>query len=139
MDSINLKDPFKGHAPGADDDGTGVVNNLEALRGLLAGGFKPATPVEIHWYAAEEVGLRGSSDVAKKYKARKVEIQAFMQMDMTAYFRPGSKEVIALLPDYVDNDLNEFVKTLVDEYNSIPWAMEEPVSVQQVNLLYDRN
>jgi len=36
--------------PGADDDGTGTVNLLEALRVLMEGGFQPATPVEFHWY-----------------------------------------------------------------------------------------
>jgi bacterial leucyl aminopeptidase len=49
MDSINLSNPTSGRAPGADDDGTGSVNLLEAFRTLLAAGFKPKTPVEFHW------------------------------------------------------------------------------------------
>lgn len=40
-------------APGADDDGSGTVTILEALRGLLASGLKPTRNVEFQWYAAE--------------------------------------------------------------------------------------
>ncbi|KAG2011785.1 aminopeptidase [Coprinopsis cinerea AmutBmut pab1-1] len=126
MDSVNLNDPLNGTAPGADDDGSGVVNVLEVLRSLLAAGFQPATPVEFHWYAAEEAGLRGSAAIATDYKQRGVEVQGFMQLDMTGYYKPGTDEVIALLPDYVDENLNDFVKSLVEEYNRIPWVMEEP-------------
>lgn len=49
MDSINLNSPKAGRAPGADDDGSGTVNLIEAFRVLLASGFKPATPIEFHW------------------------------------------------------------------------------------------
>lgn len=49
MDSINLSSPTSGRAPGADDDGSGSVNLLEAFRALLASGFQPTTPVEFQW------------------------------------------------------------------------------------------
>jgi leucyl aminopeptidase len=49
MDSINLNNPTSGRAPGADDDGTGSVNLIEAFRALIAANFTPATPVEFHW------------------------------------------------------------------------------------------
>ncbi|KAH6915916.1 aminopeptidase [Coprinopsis sp. MPI-PUGE-AT-0042] len=126
LDSVNVDNPLNGTSPGADDDGSGVVNLLEALRALLAADFKPATPVEFHWYAAEEAGLRGSAQIATYYKVKEVEVQGMMQLDMTGYFKPGSDRVVALVPDFVDQDLNEFVKSLVTEYNSIPWVDEEP-------------
>jgi len=50
MDSIGGGDLISSRAPGADDDGTGTVNLLEALRVLMKGGSQPATPVEFHWY-----------------------------------------------------------------------------------------
>lgn len=50
MDSIGGGDVMTSRAPGADDDGTGTVNLLEAFRVLMKGGFQPATPVEFHWY-----------------------------------------------------------------------------------------
>lgn len=83
MDSINQSSPSSGRAPGADDDGTGTVNLMEAFRALLAAGFKPTNPVEFHWYAAEEVGLLGSQAIASAYKSAGKPVQAFMQLDMS--------------------------------------------------------
>jgi len=83
MDSINLRNPSTGAAPGADDDGTGTINLLEALRVLVASGWKPATPVEFHWYSGEEAGLLGSQDIATSYKERGMQVKAFMEMDMS--------------------------------------------------------
>lgn len=83
MDSINLDD-LAGRAPGADDDGSGSVNLLEAVRVLAASGFQPQSPVEFQWYAGEEVGLLGSQDIAKAYSDRGVQVKAMLQFDMTA-------------------------------------------------------
>lgn len=83
MDSINLNSPTSGRAPGADDDGTGTVNLIEAFRVLVASGFAPSTPVEFHWYAAEEVGLLGSQAIATSYKSAGKSVKAFMQLDMS--------------------------------------------------------
>jgi bacterial leucyl aminopeptidase len=47
MDSINLNSPSSGRAPGADDDGTGVVNLIDIFRVLINSGFKPSTPLEV--------------------------------------------------------------------------------------------
>lgn len=57
-DSTNML-PFL-RSPGADDDGSGTVTTLEAFRALVESGYKPETPVEFHWYSAEEGGLLGS-------------------------------------------------------------------------------
>lgn len=83
MDSINLED-LAGRAPGADDDGSGSVNLLEAVRILAESGFQPESPVEFQWYAAEEVGLLGSQDIAKAYSDNGVEVKAMLMFDMTA-------------------------------------------------------
>ena len=83
MDSINLNSPTSGRAPGADDDGTGLVNLLEAFRALLAAGFKPTTPVEFHWYSGEEAGLLGSQAIATSYKSAGKSVKAFMELDMS--------------------------------------------------------
>lgn len=124
MDSINLSSPSSGRAPGADDDGTGSVNLIEAFRALIAADFKPSTPVEFHWYAAEEVGLLGSQDIADSYADDNIDVLAFMELDMSGYFKPGTKEVMALQADYIDDDLNDFLGEIIDTYASIPWTMD---------------
>ena len=46
-------------APGGDDDGSGLMVLMEALRVIVETGYKPKKTVEIHAYGAEEIGLRG--------------------------------------------------------------------------------
>jgi len=122
MDSINQNSPTSGRAPGADDDGSGSVNLIEAFRLLLASGFKPTTPVEFHWYSGEEGGLLGSQAIAKSYKAAGTQVKAMMQLDMTAYVKPGSTEVIGLMPDYVDAGLNTFLGSIITAYSRLPFV-----------------
>ncbi|KAF4592981.1 hypothetical protein EYR38_008688 [Pleurotus pulmonarius] len=126
MDSINLSSPTSGRAPGADDDGTGTVNLIETLRALVAAGFTPATPLEFHWYSGEEGGLLGSNAVAANYASNGVRVKAFMELDMTGYFRPGSTEVVALEADYIDTGLNNFLKQVVTTYTRLPVTMDTP-------------
>ena len=127
-DSINLNSPSSGRAPGADDDGSGTVNLIEIFRALIAADFQPSTPVEFPWYSGEEAGLLGSQDIARNYKSEDTSIKAFLELDMTAYFAPGTKEVIALEADYIDSGLNSFLKQLVDTYSTLDWAMDTAVS-----------
>ena len=127
-DSINLSSPSSGRAPGADDDGSGTVNLMEIFRALIAADFKPSYPVEFHWYSGEEAGLLGSQAIAQSYKRAGKTIRAFLELDMTAYFAPGTKEVIALEADYQDSGVTSFIKQLVDTYSKLDWAMDDPVS-----------
>lgn len=51
---------------------------------LVSSGFKPTTPIEIHFYSAEEAGLLGSQAIASSYSKAGTAVKAFMQLDMTA-------------------------------------------------------
>jgi len=120
QDSTNLL--FFLPAPGADDDGSGTVTILEALRGLLASGLKPTRNVEFHWYAAEEGGLLGSQDIAQAYKTARANIYAMIQMDMTAWVKSGTREEVGVVTDYVDASLTNYIKELVIAYLDIPYV-----------------
>ncbi|KAL1924855.1 uncharacterized protein VTP21DRAFT_4509 [Calcarisporiella thermophila] len=120
QDSINQNNPQNGRAPGADDDGSGSVTILEAYRALVAGGFKPERSIEFQWYAAEEVGLRGSQAIANKYKADGVKIAGMLQQDMTGY--EGTRGSLGIVTDYVDASLSAFLRTLVDAYTTLKWV-----------------
>ncbi|KAH7101133.1 Zn-dependent exopeptidase [Auriculariales sp. MPI-PUGE-AT-0066] len=126
MDSINLSSPTSGRAPGADDDGSGTVTLIELVQVLLTAGWKPSVPVEFHWYSGEEAGLLGSDAIATAYKAKGALVKAFMELDMTAYFRPGTTEVIAIETDYIDSGLNSFTRQLISSYATIPAANDTP-------------
>ncbi|KAJ9113230.1 hypothetical protein QFC22_006069 [Naganishia vaughanmartiniae] len=119
QDSANMW-PFL-PAPGADDDGSGTTSILDAFRVLAASHYKPTnSAVEFHWYSAEEGGLLGSQAVAKVYEEDKVDVKGMIQMDMTAWVKKDTKEVIGVITDFVDPALTEFIAAAVHEYCDIP-------------------
>ena len=112
LDSINPGNIAD--APGADDDASGVAAVSEVLRAVLASGFTPKRTLQFMAYAAEEVGLRGSTEIAEDYAAdpsRKVV--AALQMDMTGF--AGSPQDMYFITDYVSADLTEFLKDLIGD------------------------
>lgn len=101
---------------GADDDGSGTTSSLEGLRALVSANYTPSTPLEFHYFSAEEGGLLGSQAVAKSYEEEGKKVLAMLQMDMTAWVKAGTKERVGIIQDFVDPALTEFIETLVEEY-----------------------
>ncbi|SJL01661.1 related to bacterial leucyl aminopeptidase precursor [Armillaria ostoyae] len=120
QDSTNMW-PFL-PAPGADDDGSGSVTILESYRALLNANFHPKKTLEFHWYSAEEGGLLGSQAVARDYASRSVNVIAMSQFDMTAWVKRGTREEVGIITDYVDAELTQFNKALVETYLDIPYV-----------------
>jgi len=116
-DSINVG--ATGRAPGADDDASGVCTLLEAFKQLMDAGYVPEATVQFMTYSAEEVGLRGSQDIADAYQAEGKQVFAAMQLDMT-FFRPTSGRG-GIITDYVDPELTAFLRMLVTGYSTIPF------------------
>ena len=101
-------------APGADDDASGIASMTEALRAMIASGYKPRRTIKMIGYAAEEVGLRGSQAIAQNFKANNVNVVGVMQLDMTNY--KGSAGDIYIFTDYTDSLQNDFVAKLITTY-----------------------
>lgn len=131
QDSINLFLPSLLGAPGADDDGSGTVTILEALRVIAGseyiaknGGFE--NTLEFHWYSAEEGGLLGSQAVFTSYERSGRDVVAMLQQDMTGFVRrtldAGKPESVGVITDFVDPGLTQFIKKVIDEYCDIPWV-----------------
>ncbi|KAI8326443.1 Zn-dependent exopeptidase [Martensiomyces pterosporus] len=117
QDSVNLWLPWFGRANGADDDGSGTVTILEALRVLLKRGYTPKRSVEFHWYAGEEGGLLGSQDIALEYKRQGRKVVSDLHFDMTGFWR-GS-EVIGLVSDRTDAESRKLAKLLAESYTKL--------------------
>jgi bacterial leucyl aminopeptidase len=123
QDSINLNNPSGGRAPGADDDGSGSVTILEALRVALAddriaAGEAPNT-LEFHWYAGEEAGLLGSQAIFQQYASAGRDVAAMLNQDMVGYSPRGE---FGLITDNTNAALNAFTKLLIAEYADIPYV-----------------
>ncbi|KAL0932565.1 peptidase family M28 [Colletotrichum truncatum] len=99
--------------PGADDNGSGVVVILEALRIFAQARYKPENTIEFHFYAGEEGGLLGSRDIFKDYKAKNKTVLAMVNQDMAGYSPSGK---ISIFTDYVDSGLTAYCRLIAEEY-----------------------
>lgn len=101
-------------APGADDDASGVASLTEVLRALVQANYKPRRTIKLMAYAAEEVGLRGSQDIANSFAAANTNVVGVLQLDMTNY--KGAANDIYLFSDYTDSAQNTFLGNLISTY-----------------------
>lgn len=105
------------HSLVADDDGSGTTSTIHAFKALNEAGYVPTdSDLEFHWFSAEEGGLLGSQAIAKEYEAEGVVVKAMVQMDMTAWVKKGTEEVVGIITDFVDPALSEFMTKAVGAY-----------------------
>lgn len=115
LDSINGSGTTESTiAPGADDDASGIASLTEVIRVLVAGNYKPKRTLKFIGYSAEEVGLKGSADIAAQHATQGANVVGVMQLDMTNY--QGSANDIYLYTDYTDATQNDFVAKLIQTY-----------------------
>lgn len=104
-------------APGADDDASGISTITEVARVLFDMEFVPNRTVEFMAFAAEEIGLVGSAEIAEEYKNNNVNVVAYVQFDMTN-FAGSLNDVYITTDSYNSNDLNAFLIELMEYYNA---------------------
>ena len=136
QDSINLFFPSFLSAPGADDDGSGTVTILEALRVLLQSESivqgNASNTIEFHFYSAEEGGLLGSQAIFSAYEKQGRDIKAMLQQDMTGYthktIQAGEPESVGVITDYVDPGLTDFIKEVIETVSGYTLDSEDTSS-----------
>ncbi|MBU2710069.1 M20/M25/M40 family metallo-hydrolase [Zooshikella harenae] len=116
LDSINQSssDKIRAKAPGADDNASGIASLTEAMRVLFASDFNPKRTIKFMGYAAEEVGLRGSGDIAAQHKQSNTNVIGVMQLDMTLF--NGSRADVVFMQDNTSNELTQFTAKLAETY-----------------------
>lgn len=118
QDSIHGSDSRRdsnARAPGADDNASGVASLLEAFRVLMEADFKPDATVVFYTYAAEEIGLVGSQEIARTWANERKEVLGVMQIDMAMYSTRNSNK-IQFISDYVNQDLTALAASLAEDY-----------------------
>ena len=108
-------------APGADDNASGIATRTEILRVLMQNGFQPKKTVMFMAYAAEEVGLVGSKEIAQKFKQENKNVLGVVQFDMTLFKGTADKDIV-MMTDYTNTAQNEFLGQLIDEYVKVSWG-----------------
>jgi leucyl aminopeptidase len=121
LDSINQNG---GLAPGADDNASGIAVLSEVIRVALELGYEPDRTVVFYGYAAEEIGLVGSDEIAAQAQAKQTKIEGVLQLDMTNY-NPAPQPYMSIVTDYTDDKLDDFAKLLIDAYVGIPWRTSQ--------------
>lgn len=101
-------------APGADDNASGIAVLSEVFRAAMAEGMVPNRTVKFMGYAAEEIGLLGSQDIAAEHQSDGINVVAVLQLDMTNF--NGSVEDVAFLTDFTNPQLRTFAGQIMDVY-----------------------
>jgi leucyl aminopeptidase len=114
LDSINRAGSTEA-APGADDDGTGIATLVEIIRSIAQSGARFERRVELHAYAAEEIGLEGSIAVARKYAADGRKIAGMMQFDMNGWSK-NQDDIIHFVTTTTTAYLTRAAKDLANTY-----------------------
>ncbi|MBC7713472.1 MAG: M20/M25/M40 family metallo-hydrolase [Rhizobacter sp.] len=112
-------------APGADDNASGISTITEVVRILTDNSYQPQKTIKFMAYAAEEVGLLGSKEISKSFKAANVNVIGVMQLDMTNF--QGTKDLdIVMMTDYTNVQQNNFVGSIIDKYvPGIKWGFDK--------------
>jgi leucyl aminopeptidase len=110
-----------GKAPGADDNASGIATITEVIKVLMNSNYKPKRTIQFMGYAAEEVGLLGSKDIANSYKAKGSKVVGVMQLDMTLNKGTAEQDIV-MMADFTNGAQNEFLGRLIDEYVKVKWG-----------------
>lgn len=125
LDSINVAS--QNNAPGADDNASGVAILTEVIRIIAEQDAQFERKIEWHAYAAEEIGLVGSREIADQYAAEGRVVTAMMQLDMASFSAAGDSKIY-LFRDDTTAGLRRSVKDLLTNYLGGNFS-DEPISV----------
>jgi len=115
---------LKARAPGADDNASGISVLTEVIQVLTQNNYQPKNTIKFYSYAAEEVGLRGSKEIATSAKNNGWSILGVLQLDMTNY--QGSDLEIVMMKDFTDSNQNKFLGEILDNYlTGVSWGYDK--------------
>jgi len=106
------------NCPGADDNATGTATVMEMARILSQYEFERS--IIYCAFSAEEVGLFGSDQYAKRCKQQGMNILGYFNIDMSGYLKPGTNMHIDLIHPSSANSLANYLKNINDIYFQIP-------------------
>ena len=118
QDSINGSS-CANRAPGADDDASGIAGISEVLRAAMTLRYQPARTVKFIAYAAEEIGDRGSQQVAQAHVDQGINVVGVLQLDMTNYRGTPNADIV-FINDWTNAAQNAFLRELADAYIDVP-------------------
>lgn len=116
LDSINRIQPSTNVAPGMDDNASGIAVITALLEMIVDSDFYPSRSVVIIGYAAEEIGLLGSGEIANNFSQSNLNVVGAAQFDMTGYLGTPTEDIV-FISDFTNAEQNNFMAALIDEYH----------------------
>ena len=104
------------NAPGADDNATGIASLLQLAQIIASSNLTFSRSVELHAYAAEEIGLIGSREIANSYQKSGKKVVSMMQIDMAAYTANRDDNSIYLLDTDTSYEQTQIAKDFLKSY-----------------------
>lgn len=129
-------DSMVGTVEGAYDNGTGVRTVMELARAFAK--VPTHRSMEFHWYNGEEEGALGSTEVAKDYKARGVDVAAYLGFDMTGVAWPvggttSDKNCLCMWRGQRDAEFDDLLAQVNYDFLDFPQGRTE-VSIEGRNV-----
>lgn len=124
-DSINTdNEGVDSHAPGADDNAAGIAVVSDIIRVMVNQNYQPRHTIQFIAYAAEEVGIQGSYELARVYREKRTKVLGVMQFDGVNYNIKKTYDM-ALISDSTNAEQNNFLAALIDKYVKATWTWEQ--------------
>jgi len=124
-DSINTdNEGVDSHAPGADDNAAGIAVLSDMIRLVVNQSYQPKHTIQFIAYAAEEVGIQGSYELARVYREKKIKVLGVMQFDGVNYNQKRTYDM-AIISDSTNQEQNLFLASLVDKYLKARWSWDQ--------------
>lgn len=116
-DIVNSGDPFL-RAPGANDNASGVAGMIEIARVMKAADYRPSISIRFVVFAAEELGLLGSTDFAAKLALSGRPVGIMINNDMIANVSTSNRLLWAVRIINYDNseDFSATASVLCNKY-----------------------
>lgn len=112
----------RARAPGADDNASGIATITEVIRTLMDAAYKPQRTIKFMAYAAEEVGLLGSKEIANSFKQAGKKVVGVVQFDMTNHKGTNNLDIV-FMTDFTNEAQTKFMGKLIDTYmTDVSWG-----------------
>jgi len=105
-------------APGADDNASGVAAALEMARVLKNYKYQPLSSIMFATFAAEELGLIGSFDLAERLANQNADIKLMLNNDMISTIQSGN-DWLFNFSDYGVNWIEPLVEEIAENYSTL--------------------
>jgi len=103
-------------APGADDNGSGSASVMAFAKAVASTNTRFRHTIRLCLFTGEEQGLRGSRDLARRWRSDGVNIIGMINTDMIGYRQSGAPITVNFMNRYVSSSMTNIAKAATGTY-----------------------